>query len=102
MKIISSRIKHIFSCLRKLSNSDVGVARGNVIQEIRPKADFKTGYFVKKKAGGATVERLNKDRFIYYSEYVFMIFFTWCGPSDVNITPSSVFSFHIYTGGGIA
>ena len=43
----------------RLWNDGVGVARGTVLQEIRPGAGFKTGDFVKEKLGGATaVERL--------------------------------------------
>ena len=39
-------------------NDDVGVARGTAVLEIRPGAGFKTGDFVTRKVGGATVERL--------------------------------------------
>ena len=35
----------------KISNDDVGVARGTVCQEIRPGAGFKTGDFVEEKLG---------------------------------------------------
>ena len=35
-----------------LSNDDVGVARGAVLQELRPGAGFKTGGFVEEKLGG--------------------------------------------------
>ena len=42
-----------------LSNDDIVVAGGTVVQETRPGAGFKTGIFVKEKLGGrATVERL--------------------------------------------
>ena len=34
------------------------MARGAVFQEVRPGAGFKTGDFVKRKVGGATVVRL--------------------------------------------
>ena len=34
------------------SKNDVGVARGTVFQEIRPRTGFKTGDFVKSKVGG--------------------------------------------------
>ena len=38
---------------RTISNDDVGVAtRGIVFQEIRPRAGFKTGDFIKEKLGG--------------------------------------------------
>ena len=40
-----------------------GVARGTVIEEIRPGAVFKTGDFViEKRSGGATVVRLREER----------------------------------------
>ena len=55
MKNVSSCI---FSGCEGLSNDDIEVARGNVFQEmIRPGAGFKTGDFVKRRIGGATVER---------------------------------------------
>ena len=41
-----------------LSNDDVGVARGTVLQEVRPGAGFKTGDFVQEKLGGGIAERL--------------------------------------------
>ena len=50
----------MFTCFlvcEGLSTDDVGVARGTVLQEIRPCAGFKTDHFVKEKLGGATVER---------------------------------------------
>ena len=40
------------------SNDDVGVARGTVFQEVRPGAGFKSGDFVERTVGGATVGRL--------------------------------------------
>ena len=42
------------------SKDDVGVAKGTVLQEILPRAGFKSGDFVKERSGGATyrVERL--------------------------------------------
>ena len=36
----------------RLSNDDVGVARGAVFREIRPRAGFKTIDFVARKVGG--------------------------------------------------
>ena len=47
-----------FLICQRLSNDDVGVARGTVSQEIRPGAGFKTGDFVEEMLGGATVVRL--------------------------------------------
>ena len=35
-----------------LSNGDIGVATGTVIQEIRPRVGFKTGDFLKEILGG--------------------------------------------------
>ena len=35
-----------------LSNNDIEMARGTLIQEIRPRACFQTGDFVKEKLGG--------------------------------------------------
>ena len=49
--------------MERLSNNDVGVAKGTIFQKIRPgRADFKTGDLVKEKlgGGGAAVERLFK------------------------------------------
>ena len=43
-----------FSCVQRtttLSNDDEWVARGTVLQEIRPGAGFKTGNLVKEKLG---------------------------------------------------
>ena len=40
-----------------LLNDDVGGARGTAFQELRPGAGLKTGDFVEKKVGRATVER---------------------------------------------
>ena len=51
-----------FTCClayKGLSNNGVGVGRGTVLQEMRPGAGFKTGYFVDKTLGGLpTGERL--------------------------------------------
>ena len=48
---------HLFFCVQR-SIDDVGVSRDTVFQELRSGGDFKTGDFVKRKLGGATVERL--------------------------------------------
>ena len=49
----------MFHVWKGLSNHGVGVARGAVFQEIRPgAAGFKSGDFLKKTLGEATVERL--------------------------------------------
>ena len=37
-----------------VSKDDVGVARGTVFREIRPRDGLKTGDFVKEKLGGLT------------------------------------------------
>ena len=52
--------KAIVYCLvcRGLSNDDVEVANGIVVQETRPGDGFKTGDSLKKSWGGATVERI--------------------------------------------
>ena len=71
-KIVSTR----FIVCKGLSNDDVGVAWGTVIQEVRPGAGFKTGYFVKKKGvGGASVERLHRSICVL-APLLFNMFFT--------------------------
>ena len=56
MKNIFSNI--FFAC-KGLSNGGIGAATGTVLQEIRLRAGFKTGDFVREKLGGLpTVERL--------------------------------------------
>ena len=59
----------IFLFSKRQLNDDVGGARGTVFQKIHPGAGFKTGDFVKKQMGGATVERF--DRFVHNSAFVF-------------------------------
>ena len=51
----TTNTKHVFKCVpvcKGLSNDDVGVATGTVLQEIRPGAGFKTDDFVKENLGG--------------------------------------------------
>ena len=64
-----------------MSNGDVRGARGTVFQEIRPGAGFKTGDFVKRKVGGATVERL------YFKTTAFFFFFV---PVRYRVTRASM------------
>ena len=49
-------MKKISSCIllvcNGVSNDDIEVERGTVFQEIRPRAGFKTGDFIKKSWGG--------------------------------------------------
>ena len=42
---------HFRRC-KGLSNNDIEVAGGTVLQEIRPGAGVRTGYFVEEKLGG--------------------------------------------------
>ena len=50
---VSNAVENMFkrlSCFcKRLSNDDVGVARGTMFHEIRPGAGFETGDFVRKK-----------------------------------------------------
>ena len=53
-------LKYILVC-KGLSNDDVGMAIGTVVQEIRPGAGFETGDFVKERLGGeGTADRLHE------------------------------------------
>ena len=49
---------HFLVC-KGLSSDDVGVARGSVLQEIRPRSGLKNRRFRERKVGGAIVERLS-------------------------------------------
>ena len=49
---IERKVSILFLACKGLSIDDVGVSRNTVFQEIRPRAGFETGDFVKGKLGG--------------------------------------------------
>ena len=48
---INKTFPYMFLFCKWLSNDDVGVSMDTVFQDVRPKAGFKTGDFVKQKLG---------------------------------------------------
>ena len=61
--LLCEKIIIYFLVRKRLSNDDVGVATGNVVQEIRPGAGFKTGDFVKEKLGEISYRRTTPARY---------------------------------------